>query len=34
MNRNAAVTANPLVSYCPCHMLRRALSHSHAARRQ
>ena len=34
MNRNAAVTANPLVSYWPCHMLRRALSSSHAARRR
>jgi hypothetical protein len=34
MNRNAAVTANPLVSYCPCNMLRRALTNSHAARRR
>lgn len=34
MNRKATVTANPLFSYCPCHMLRRALSNSLAARRR
>lgn len=34
MNRTAAVTANTLLSYYPCHMLRRALFNSHAVRRR